>query len=208
MKQTLIVTCLLLAFAGVSIAQKNSPGTGNTAPRPAAAAQSKDQGVEVSDSFVIGLEDVLSVNVWREPELSVPSAVVRPDGKITIPLVGDVQASGLTTKQLQQNLSDKLKQYVNEPTVTVRVEKVESQKVSIVGNVTRPGAYSLGAPMTVLELIAKAGGLIPDFAHGKKIKIVRKRDGRTLLFNYNDAINGKNLTQNVLLENGDIVLVP
>jgi len=208
MKQILLCMSLILALAVSGLAFQNPPSKGGAPQRPAAAVpQGKAPASEVSENFVIGLEDVLSINVWKEPELSVPQVVVRPDGKITIPLIGDVQASGLTTKKLQDALAERLKEFVAAPTVTVTVLKIESQKVSIVGQVARPGAYPIGAPMTVLDLIARAGGLT-EFAKTKSIKIVRKRDGKTLLFNYKDVINGRNLGQNIVLENGDIVLVP
>ena len=170
-------------------------------------ATGEGESVPVGENFVIGLEDVLQINVWKEPDFSVQSVVVRPDGKITLPVIGDIQANGLTTKQLQDSYIDRLRTYVKDPTVTVIVVKIESQKVSIVGAVGKPGAYPMGAPMTVLELIAKAGGLT-DYAKATRIKILRKKDGRLLLFNYKDAINGRNLKQNVILENGDMVLVP
>lgn len=206
MKQILFVTSLFLAFAGIGVTQQSMPLKSSTAPLPAASPQ-KDSAPQVSENFVIGLEDVLSIYVWKEPELSAPSIVVRPDGKITLPLIGDIQASGSTPEQLKEVLTQRLKDYVEIPTVTVSVLRIESQKVSIVGSVGRPGTYALGAPLTVLELIARAGGLT-EYAKAKDIKIVRKKDGRTLFFNYKDVIKGKKLEQNIILENGDIVLVP
>ena len=168
-----------------------------------------DTKAEIPEDFVIGLEDVLAVNVWREPELSVKEVVVRPDGKIGLPLIGDVPASGLTTKQLQDQIAEKLKEFVASPTVTVAVLKIGSQSVSIVGQVARPGVYYLGSPITVLELLARAGG-ISEYAKKTKIAIVRKegRQTRHLLFNYKDVAKGKNLQQNIILKNGDVVIVP
>jgi len=207
MKQSLICLSLILALAVSGLAVQKPPAKGTTVQKPAPAAPPQTAAGGAGDSFVIGLEDVLAINVWKEAELSVPSVVVRPDGKITLPLIGDIQASGLTTRKLQEAIAERLKEFVAAPTVTVTVTKIESQKVSIVGQIAKPGAYALGSPMTVLDLIARAGGLT-EFAKMKSIKIVRKRDGRTLNFNYKDVINGKNLSQNVWLENGDIVLVP
>ena len=112
----------------------------------AAASPEKD--------FIIGLEDVLSINVWKDPELSSKEIVVRPDGKISLPLAGDVQADGLTVKQLQDEIADKLKDYITTPIVTVTVVRILSQSVSVVGQVLKPGVISLGAPMTVMELLA------------------------------------------------------
>jgi len=198
MKQILRITSLFLVSAALGFAQQK-PAVRNAVGQPAATA---------AENYVIGLEDVLAVNVWKDVDHSAPQVVVRPDGKITLPLIGDMMANGLTTIQLQGAIAERLKEFfVSVPTVTVTVSKVESKKVSIVGAVVRPGAYPLGAPMTVLELIARAGGL-SEYAKTTKIKIVRKRDGSVLPFNYKDVMNGKNLSQNVILENGDIVMVP
>jgi len=163
----------------------------------------------VPGDFVIGVEDVLAVSVWREPEVSVKEIMVRPDGKISLPLVSDIQASGLTPRQLQDRITEKLKEYVSSPNVTVVVLKISSQSVSIVGQVTRPGVYFLGSPMTVLELLAKAGGFREE-ANTKKISIVREENGKTsrFLFNYKDVSKGQNFQQNISLKNGDVVIVP
>jgi polysaccharide export outer membrane protein len=164
---------------------------------------------EVPKDFVIGLEDVLAVNVWKEPELSVKEVMVRPDGKISLPLVGDVQASGFSPKQLQDRITEKMKEFVASPNVTVVVLKIASRSVSIVGQVAKPGVYYLGAPMTVLELLARAGGFREE-AKKKDISIVREEAGRTVSFkfNYKDVSKGKNLQQNVALKNGDVIIVP
>ena len=163
----------------------------------------------VSDDFIIGLEDALSINVWKEPELSVKDVTVRPDGKISMPLVGDIQASGFTPKQLQDRISERMKEFVAAPNVTVVVLRIASQSISIVGQVAKPGVYLLGSPMTVLELLARAGGFRED-AKTKKIAIVRKQEGRTthFSFNYNQVSKGQNLQQNIILKNGDVVIVP
>ncbi len=132
---------------------------------------------------MIGVEDVLAVNIWKDVDTSVPNVVVRPDGKITLPLIGDVLASGLTTKQLTDSITEKIKKFLDDPTVAVIVVRIESQKVSIIGAVSKPGSYPLGAPLTVLELLARAGGLT-DYAKTKNIRILRKKGGQTILFNY------------------------
>jgi polysaccharide export outer membrane protein len=159
--------------------------------------------------FVIGLEDVLAVNVWKEAELSVREIVVRPDGKISLPLIGDIQASGSTTKQLQERIAERLKEFVTTPTVTVSVLRIASQSVSIVGQVPKPGVYYLGSPLTVLELLARAGGCRDD-ANTKKIAIIRKDGDQTrhFLFNYKEVSKGQNLKQNIVLRGGDVVIVP
>ncbi len=207
MKQTLFLLSVMVTLACIGFAHQPPQAQAGAVQNQAATSPPKSSDTGVPETFVIGLEDILRVDVWREPELSAAQIVVRPDGKITLPLIGDVQAAGFTTKQLQENLTERFKEYAQAPTVSVMVLKIESQKVSIVGNVAKPGTYPLGSPMTVLELIARAGGLT-EYAKSKNIKIVRKKDGTTLNFNYNDAIKGKNLKQNVYLENGDIVMVP
>lgn len=177
---------------------------------PAAEDQPADPAAaELPEDYVIGLEDILSVNVWKEPELSVKEVVVRPDGKISVPLIGDIQASGLTPMQLQERITERMKEYVAAPSVTIVVLRVGSRSVSIVGQVAKPGIYYLGAPMTVLELLARAGGIGPD-AEEKKIAIVRTEGGKTVSyrFNYKDVSKGKRLEQNIELKNGDTIIVP
>ena len=200
-----LMLSILLSIAESTLAQSDgakSPSPLNS--QPLQLAQS-----EVSDQYVIGSEDVLAVNIWKEPEMSrvVP---VRPDGKITLPLVGDVQAGGLTPHQLQGNIATGLRAYVATPEVTVIVQEVKSQKFNIVGEIARPGSYSMTRSMTVLDAIAVGGGL-RDFAKGSRIYVLRSdRDGShsKLPFNYKQVINGKNLTQNVELHPGDTVVVP
>lgn len=206
MKQILLITILVFAVAGIGSAQQNLPAKGESLTAPAKSPP-QVAAPQVDENYVIGLEDILGVTVWREPELSAPQVVVRPDGKITLPLLGDIQASGATTGGLKELVAQRLKEFVEAPTVSVMVIKIESRKVSIVGSVSKPGIYPLGAPMTVLELIARAGGLT-EYAKTKDIKIVRKKDGSTLLFNYKEVIKGNHLEQNIILENGDMVLVP
>jgi polysaccharide export outer membrane protein len=167
-------------------------------------AQEKVQG-----DYVIGSEDVLAVSVWKEPELSVKELVVRPDGKISLPLVNDIQANGLTPKELQTRIADKLKEFVDSPNVTVTVIKTLSHTVSVVGQVSKPGMYTIGSPTTVLDVLARCGGLT-EFAKTKDITIIRNENGKIqqFPFNYKNVIKGKDLQQNILLKNGDKVLVP
>lgn len=195
-RELLVVTALLAALAP----QVPKPQTGASPQTPPSPA-GKD--------FVIGVEDGLSIFVWREPDLSVKETTVRPDGKITIPLINDIQAAGLTADQLQQQITEKLKDFIASPSVTVVITKIVSQKVSIVGEVNAPGVYPLGSPMTVLELLARAGGF-REYAKKKNITIVRQEGGRTMRFkfNYKDVAEGKNLQQNITLKSGDIVIVP
>jgi polysaccharide export outer membrane protein len=198
-RQFLLGLCVLLCVCIALEAQSNKKNL--TAPSP----ETKPEGGE----YVIGLEDVLSISVWKEPDLSLKEVVVRPYGKISLPLVNDIQANGLTPRRLQDEITGKLKEFIASPTVTVTVLRVVSQSVSIVGLVSRPGTYPLGAPITVAELLARAGGLT-EYAKAKSIKVIRLENGKTLQFpvNYNEIIQGKNLQQNIILKKGDVVMVP
>jgi polysaccharide biosynthesis/export protein len=161
------------------------------------------------DTFIIGAADVLAVNVWKEPEIS-RSVPVRSDGKISLPLVGEVQASGETPRKLEQEIAVKLKSFISEPEVTVIVQEIRSQKFNILGQVVKPGSYPLANSATVLDAIAFAGGF-RDFAKQKGIYILRQNPDGTpsrLPFNYKDVIKGKHLSENVTLQPGDTVVVP
>lgn len=155
-------------------------------------------------TYVIGPEDILAVRVWREPELS--SAVqVRPDGKITLPLIGEMEAAGQTPEGLKNKIVEALQEYIVKPDVIVSIQSVQSRKFYITGEVSRPGAFPLVVPTTVLEALTNAGGF-REFANTKKITILRK--GKILKFNYNEVVKGKNMQQNVPIENGDYIVVP
>jgi polysaccharide biosynthesis/export protein len=161
------------------------------------------------DEYIIGPEDVLAINVWKEPEIS-RSVPVRPDGKISLPLVGELPASGLTTDKLRDNIAEKLKEYISNPEVIVIVEGVKSRSFNIVGKVGKPGSYEMAKPMTVLDGIALAGGF-QDFAKSSKIYVLRREaDGsrKMLPFNYKLVIKGRGLDQNVELQPGDTIVVP
>jgi polysaccharide export outer membrane protein len=162
---------------------------------------------QVVEDFVIGSGDVLDIFVWKEPEVS-RSVPVRPDGKISLPLVNDVQASGLTALQLKQVLEEKLAKFFSEPNVTVTVQSVSSQKVTLMGEVSGAGPKPLAGPTLVMDLLATAG--FTPFAKTTKIYILRNEDGKQIRFNFNykDYIKGKNMEQNILLKNGDTIIVP
>ena len=158
---------------------------------------------------MIGPDDLLSVVFWREQQLSA-DVVVRPDGKISLPLLDDVQAAGLTPKQLRDQLLAEARRFISEPVATVVVRQVNSRKVYITGMVARPGQYSLTPSMTVLQLIATAGGL-QDFAKSREIKIVRSDSGKqvSIRFDYDEIMKRPEMTaQNIELKPGDTVIVP
>jgi polysaccharide export outer membrane protein len=165
-------------------------------------------GVALPSNFVIGAEDVIGVVFWREPEMS-GDVSVRPDGKITLPLIGDMTASGLTPDSLKAQIQTAAQKYLTDANVTVVVRQLNSRKVFVTGEVAMPGAYPLAGPRTVLQILALAGGL-NEYADASKITIMRQAKGTTqaLKFNYKDVSKGKNLQQNIALEPGDTVVVP
>jgi polysaccharide export outer membrane protein len=209
-KQFLLLIVLLLAaplLQGQAGDSARKPD-GNTVS-PVEMNSLPDTATPPASNFVIGTADVLAVNVWKEPEISrvVP---VRPDGRISLPLIGELQVSGRTTGQVETEIKQKLKDYVSEPEVTVIVQEIRSQKFNVLGMVIRPGSYTLAKPMTVIDAIAIAGGF-RDFAKQKDIYVLRhSADGsqKRLPFNYKEVIKGRNPAQNVELELNDTVVVP
>ncbi len=155
-------------------------------------------------TYEIGAEDVLFVRVWREADFTGPVGV-RPDGKISMPLVGELQAAGLTPERLGTHIAEALKKYITNPDVSVSVSQVNSKRYYITGEVNRPGPYPLVTPTRVLEALANAGGF-RDFANLKKIKILRGK--QQFKFNYKEVTSGKRLEQNIYLESGDYIIVP
>jgi polysaccharide export outer membrane protein len=162
----------------------------------------------VSAEYVIGTEDVLQINVWKETDIS-SSVPVRPDGKISLPLLNDVQAAGLTPLQLAGDISERLKLYITEPRVTVIVTAMNSRRAYVMGQVTRQGAVPLISNLTVLQALSAAGGPV-QYANTKKIYILRTEEGKQqrLPFNYDAVIRGKNPEQNIILKPGDTIVVP
>jgi polysaccharide export outer membrane protein len=209
-KLLLVLPLLVLLLVPAASFAAGAQAKAKERPEQESAAQprqhtSRSPGAD----YVIGTDDLLFISVWKEPDLT-RTVPVRPDGKITLPLVGDITASGLTPQQLEDNITKLLGTYVSSPAVTVTVQEVRSQRFNIVGEVQKPGAYSLIKPMTVLDGIALAGGL-KDFANSKKIYVLRvKADGAQvrLPFNYKQVIKGENIGQNVELEAHDTIVVP
>jgi polysaccharide export outer membrane protein len=163
----------------------------------------------VEPKYVIGADDVLAVDVWREQELS-RVLPVRPDGKISLPLIGELQAGGQTPLQLQETITQRLKDYLEHPQVTVIVQDTKSQSFNVVGEVQRPGSFTFGHPVSVLDAVALAGGF-RDFAKSKKMYVLRTAaDGshQRLPVNYNDVVKGRNSSENIVLQSHDTVVVP
>jgi len=181
---------------------------GTTPAAPAGTAAPKVPVLEVPADYTIGPDDILTVTVWREKDLSA-DVVVRPDGRITLPLANDVLAQGLTPDGLRERVTEALSKFVEDPSVTVVVKQINSRRVFVTGQVGKPGPYPLSAPTTVLQQLSIAGGL-GEFAESKRILIMRSENGlqKAFKFNYNDVIKGKNLSQNILLKPGDTIVVP
>jgi polysaccharide biosynthesis/export protein len=169
----------------------------------------KAESTPADEDYVIGAQDVLAINVWHEAELS-RSVPVRPDGKISLPLVGDISVSGLTPRLLQARLTKALDSYIRKPQVTVIVQEVNSRKFYIIGQVEKPGSYPLAAHVAVLDALAMAGGF-RDFAKVQKIYLLRLMpDGsrRRVFFDYKAAVNGKDTYRDIELQTGDTLVVP
>lgn len=176
--------------------------------KPASNAPEKAGTPAVGAGYVISPGDVLDIQVWQEPNVS-EKVPVRPDGKISVPLLDDVQAAGMTTTALTGNLTERLKKFISNPQVTVIVAQVNSQRIYITGEVNHGGTFPLEPGMTVLQGLASAGGFTA-FANVKKIYVLREENGKQVKypFNYKDAIKGKDASQNILLQPGDTIVVP
>ena len=196
--------------AGAQQQQAVPPAT----PPPAAPAPAVPEpapaptGVALPAGYVVGPEDVLSIIVWREKDLST-DVTVRPDGRITLPLINDVVAQGLTPDQLRDQLKAQFDKFVEDSSVSVVVKQINSRKVFITGMVGKAGAYPLTSTMTVLQLISMAGGL-NEFARTKEIVVMRTENGEAkgIKFNYEEVRKGRKLQQNIELRPGDTVVVP
>ena len=200
-----------LALALVVSAGPNALAQGAAGKEPgasAAQAPAPPQSATDDPEYVIGADDQLDISVWKEPDITrrVP---VRTDGKISLPLLNDIQAAGLTPMQLQAQITEKLKKFLTEPQVTVTVMATNSRRVYLMGEVGRPGPIVLLSRMTVLQAITTAGGL-GQFANSSKIRILRTEGGRQVVFsfNYKEVLTGKNPEQNILLKPGDSIVVP
>jgi polysaccharide biosynthesis/export protein len=201
------LAALLSGVLGAQAATPASPTTQTPAPTGAAdpnAAQGHD------NSFVIGNDDVLAINVWKEPDVSRLAVPVRSDGKISLPLVGEVQAAGLTPLKLEQAIAAKLQNFISQPEVTVIVQQINSQKYNVLGQVNRPGTFVITNSLTVLDAIAISGGF-RDFAKQKAVYVLRQNADGTqarLPFNYKEVVKGKNPEQNVKIQPKDTIVVP
>lgn len=204
----LLLCAICLLSYGV-LAQETSGPAATALNTPSAGTSAGNAINPVSTGYLVGEADVLRINVWKQPEISQLSVTVRPDGMVSVPLVGEVKVSGLTPTQIESVLAGDLKQYVNEPRVTVSVAEVGSKTVYVTGEIQHPGAYPLVGPIDVLQVIAKAGGVTP-YAHRRSVFVLRRINGTSekIAVNYNRIFHGKNPEQNINLQPGDTVVVP
>ncbi len=182
--------------------------TSQGAPSQAASNQSaSNRGVP--DDYVIGAGDTLQISVWKEPEASVPVAVVRPDGKVTVPLIKEVEVAGLTPMQAEQRITERLTKFIADANVSVVIATINSKKIYIIGAARKEGPLPFTYGMTVMQALSEAGGLT-DYAKRKKIYILRTENGREyrLDFNYDDVVKGQSMEQNIALLAGDTVVIP
>lgn len=199
-----LTSLCLVSFAG----QAAGPAAPQTASAAAAETAQPTAAADVPADFVIGPEDVLGVVFWREPDIS-GDLTVRPDGRVTVPMIGELQAAGLSPSDLQSRIQTAARKYMTDPNVAVVVRVINSRRVFVTGRVTTPGAHLLKGPLNVMQAIALSGGLT-EYADAKNIGILRTVDGKTerFKFNYRDVAAGKHLEQNLLLRPGDTVVVP
>ena len=201
---------VFLILAGTSLIA----GAAQTDKTPPKQPEARDSTVVagsrgVPDDYVIGSGDVLQVSVWKEPDVTVPTVVVRPDGRIAIPLIKDVEVAGLTPMQAEKRITDLLSKYINTPNVTVVVTTINSKKVYVLGAVKKAGPLPYTYRMSVMQALSEAGGLT-EYAKRKKIYVLRTENGKDyrLPFDYNAVIKGEKMEQNIQLLAGDTVVVP
>lgn len=211
LRRIFVAGLLTIAFTAMPWAQSNK--SSNQEPqgkivRVGPVSESVSPSSQKGD-YIIGDDDVLDIDVWNEKALT-QKVPVRSDGKITMPLIGDVHAAGLTPEQLQTSITGRLKAYLTDPRVTVIVQEMNSRKFNVLGRVIKPGSYPLTATTTVLDGIAVAGGF-QDFAKQKGIYVLREQEGgrqKRIPFNYKSVIKGIHTEQNILLEPQDTIVVP
>jgi polysaccharide export outer membrane protein len=188
---------------------KPAPQRPPSKPASAAKPPITAPSAPLPPDYVIGADDVLAVLFWRDKDMSVEQVVVRPDGMITLPLLNDLKAAGLTPDQFREDVMKAAAQYVEDPNVSIVVKQINSRKVYVTGQVSKAGSFPLTSPTTVMQALAMAGGLT-EFANEEDIVVMRTAGGKTqtFKFNYKDVIRGKKLEQNIELKPGDTVVVP
>lgn len=210
-----LYTCLLtgawlfLTLGSPQEAQKPAAREASTQKAGTSGTEASTPPVKANDpEYKIGAQDVLRIDVWKEEQLT-RTVPVRPDGKVTLPLMNDIQAEGLTPMQLAAVVSEGLKKFINNPQVTVTITEINSRRIYVTGEVARAGAFPLLPNMTVLQALSSSGGFT-QFARIKNIYVLRVENGKQVKhpFNYKEVVNGKSPEQNMLLEPGDVIVVP
>jgi polysaccharide export outer membrane protein len=208
MKKVLNIMCLASLLCVAIGALSQDPNGNHATPKPGnAGASGTSAAPDAPADYVIGADDTLHISVWKEPDLSA-TLPVRPDGKISLPLLNDVQASGLTPMQLSASITEKLKKYIADPRVTVVVGAMNSRRIFVTGEVLHPGVLTLLPHMTMLQALSSAG--FTQFANTKRIYLLRTENGQQvkLPFNYKEVVKGRHPEQNITLQPGDTVVVP
>ena len=202
--KTAIAALLLTGSMALAQSAAPAPPSGNSAADKTANVSS---GIQAGPEYVIGPEDVLHIAVWKEAELTA-TLPVRPDGKISLPLLNDVQAAGLTSIQLGESVTDKLKKYIADPRVTVVVTQINSKRIYMVGEVAHTGPMPMLPNMTALQALSSAG--LSQFANTKRIYVLRMENGKQqkMPVNYRKLVKGEQMEQNYLLQPGDTIVVP
>jgi polysaccharide export outer membrane protein len=208
---TLLPTKLRLAWIVLTVGVGISSGAQNGAsPKvPVQPAAKTSAAVSTTDDYLIGAGDTLQVSVWKEPDVTIPTVIVRPDGMITVPLIKEIAIAGLTPRQAENIITEKLSKFLNTPNVTVVVTASNSKKVYVIGAVRKEGPLPYTYRMTVMQALSEAGGL-NEYAKRRKVYILRSENGREyrLDFNYEEVLRGERMEQNIVLLPGDTVIIP
>src|SRR5271163_2156285 len=201
-------TLMLAAWMAVSAGPAHAAQTPDGGKGDSGTKQSAIQTPAAVEEYKIGAQDVLRIDVWKEAELT-RTVPVRPDGKISLPLLNDVQAAGLTPTELSKVISEGLKKFINSPQVTVTVSEINSRRVYVTGEVAHAGAFPLLPNMTVLQALSSSGGFT-QFAKTKAIYVLRSEDGKQVKhpFNYKEVVAGRKQEENIALQPGDVIVVP
>ena len=198
----------ILGLSSLRVEAQSSPQISQTGQIPEAKASSAPAAVSTPPGYIVGADDLLTIRFWGDTQLSA-DVVVRPDGKISVPLLNDVQAAGLTPEQLGENLEKSASKFITDPDATVIVREIRSRKVFVLGQgVAKQGVVPLNTEMTVLQAIAAAGGLL-EYAHKDSITVLRTENGqeKRFKFNFEEVTKGKNMKQNILVQPNDTILV-
>ncbi len=204
--------CFIIYFCVISFSKIAASEKGSFIKETRVKSQAKTMAKKTErgeqGGFLLGPEDILEISVWKDETLT-KQVVIRPDGKISFPLIGEIQAAGRTVEDLRKEIIEKLSEFISDPVVTVMVIGINSYKIYVIGKVNKPGAYTVGRPVNVMQALSMAGGFSP-FADLDNISILREQNGKQIRikFNYKEVAKGKHLEENILLKRGDVIVVP